>query len=870
MLRLENITKTYGTGNNRVQALRGVTLTFREHEFVSVLGPSGCGKTTLLNIIGGLDIYSSGSFTINGKPTEKFRASDWDTYRNHTVGFIFQSYNLIPHQSVLANVELALTLSGVNRTERRRRAADALRRVGLEDQMKKRPNQLSGGQMQRVAIARALVNDPDILLADEPTGALDSETSRQIMDILREISSDKLIIMVTHNPDLAEEYSSRIIRLLDGQVRDDTAPYTAEPEPMPTGKPPKKPSMSLRTAFGLSLNNLLTKKGRTLITAFAGSIGIIGIALILSLSSGFQNYINRVQEDTLSSYPITLEHSTVDMSSLMANMMGKRKQAETHEPGYIYSANIMSEMVNTLAAEVQENDLASFKAYMETRKEEIDGLCSAVAYSYTTPLNLYAEDTASGVTQVNPSQILQQLYGDSYASMMTSFQSGSTDVWKELLDNRELLESQYEVLAGRLPDEWNEAVLIVGRDLEVSDMTLYALGLKDPSELKKMMEAAAKGETYQTEVSVYSYEEILDTSFKLLPQSALYAKNESTGLWEDRSGDAVYMKQAVDAAETVHIVGILCPAENSNIRADSGRIGYLSSLMRHLIDSVDQSAAVTAQKESSDTDIFTGIDFDAGKDFHLTMDDVNAYIASRPSAEQMQIRAYIAPMSEEQVLAIFEKQLRPETTEATYEGNLALLGAVSPDDPSAILLYPKDFESKEALEQIIADYNDAMTAAGKEESVISYTDYIGILLSSVSDIINAISYVLIAFVAISLVVSSIMIGIITYISVLERTKEIGILRAIGASRRDIARVFNAETLLEGLAAGAIGIGVTLLLLIPVNLVIDALAGIGAVAALPWQGGVVLVCISMLLTFIAGLIPSRMAARKDPVVALRTE
>ncbi|MBQ3095836.1 MAG: ABC transporter ATP-binding protein/permease [Clostridia bacterium] len=871
MLRLENITKDYKTGDTVTPALRGVSITFRENEFVSVLGPSGCGKTTLLNIIGGLDIYTSGDFVINGKPTAKFAASDWDTYRNHTVGFVFQSYNLIPHQSVLQNVELALTLSGVGKAERRRRAVEALEKVGLGDQIKKRPNQLSGGQMQRVAIARALVNDPDILLADEPTGALDSETSVQIMEILRSIAKDKLIIMVTHNPELAEEYSSRIIRLLDGRVVSDSAPYAAEPEPLPTGKPPKKPSMSMRTALGLSLNNLMTKKGRTILTAFAGSIGIIGIALILSLSSGFQNYIDRVQKDTLSSYPIMIQKETVDLTSMMVSMMGNMETDETREPGRIYSTDVMSEMVNTLSQEVQTNDLEAFKAYIEKEETGMEELVSAISYTYSVPLNIYSSDTSKGALQVNPSQILKAMYGEQYEQMADAFSQSGANVWNELLENDALIESQYEVLAGRLPEAWNEVVLIIGRNFEISDMALYSLGLRDPAELEEMMAAAMKGEPYETEEVSFTYEEVLDITFRLLPKTSLYVYDETAKVWKDMSRDEVFLKAAVESAEVLRVVGLACPAENASISNTYGSIGYTAELTRHLIEAVNNSAVVKAQLDAPEKDIFTGIDFDAGKtEFVPTMADVQAYLATLPVAEQHKMQAYFSTMTEDQILALFAQNMKPETTDATYDGNLELLGYTDIEKPSGINIYPVDFESKEQIEEIITQYNNMVTDADEPEKVINYTDYIGLLLSSVSNIINAISYVLIAFVAISLVVSSIMIGIITYISVLERTKEIGILRAIGASRRDIARVFNAETMLEGLTSGAIGIGVTLLLLIPANLIIDALAGIGAIAALPWQGAVVLVIISIMLTLIAGLVPSRMAARKDPVEALRTE
>ena len=866
MLKLSNITKIYKTGDTVVAALNNINISFRDNEFVSVLGPSGCGKTTLLNIIGGLDRYESGDMDISGVSTKKYRDRDWDAYRNHTIGFVFQSYNLIPHQSVLKNVELSLTLSGISRTERRQRATEVLRRVGLGDQLNKKPNQMSGGQMQRVAIARALVNNPKILLADEPTGALDSETSVQIMELLKEIASDRLVIMVTHNPELANKYSTRIVNLLDGKITGDTNPYEPS-ENEDQSKKVKKPSMSWLTAFSLSLNNLLTKKARTILTAFAGSIGIIGIALILSLSNGVNAYINRVEEDTLSSYPITIEQSGTNIGDIISELMESNKPKDGRDENKIYSNNIMTDMMTSMINGSSANNLKLFKEYIESDKSNIKDYCSDIKYSYKTALNIYTPDGY----RVNPSNIFEELgFTRGNNPYMSSMSFNNTDVWQELLDNKELLKKQYKVLAGNMPQNSNEVVVIVDKNNQISDYTLYCLGLKDSEELKEMIKKAENGEKLEKPRDTsYTFDEILNLRFKVLLNTDYYKQNE-LGNWDDMSEDELYIHDMLEKSRELKVVGILKAESNSaSNTASSGSVGYLSSLMTELIAEINDSPIVKAQKEKSDTDIFTGFPFATDKEY--TMDDLNAYIATLPAVAQQQFNGYIASMraedmTDKQIVSKFENYLKAGQSSATYEDNCQKLGISDISDPSRISIYPKDFNSKESISDIIEEYNKGV----KEKDRINYTDYIGLMLSSVTTIINAISYILIAFVSISLVVSSIMIGIITYISVLERTKEIGILRAMGASKRDISNVFNAETMIIGLFAGGIGIGVTLLLLIPINAIIEMITGIAGLAVLPTIGGVVLVIISVFLTFIAGLIPSRIAAKKDPVIALRTE
>ena len=870
MLELKNITKDYVSGDSTVQALKGISIEFRKSEFVSILGQSGCGKTTLLNIIGGLDRYTSGDLVINGKSTKKFKDKDWDAYRNYSVGFVFQNYNLIPHQTVLSNVELALTISGVSREERKERAIKALEDVGLKEQIHKKPNQLSGGQMQRVAIARALVNNPDIILADEPTGALDTKTSVQIMEILKEISKDKLIVMVTHNPELAEKYSTRIVRILDGVITDDSKPFTEEDRKNEKDAKAKdgRTSMKFFTALRLSLNNLMTKKGRTLLTSFAGSIGIIGIALILSISNGVQNYINRVEEDTLSSYPVTIDESTVDISSMMEGFMGEAEEnAETHEDGKIYSRDIMNDMISTLSSKVSSNNLEALKNYIENENSTIKDNASAIKYNYNLNINLYKEDTSNGIVRVNPSTVMNAFgmedmmeaqesspMSSMFGSSMTTM--SNTDVWEEMLDNEELLHSQYDLVAGNWPTNYNEVVLIVNDNNEISDYTLYALGLKDQNELEEKWNKVQNGEEVEeSESTSYTYDELLDLSFKLVLNSDYYEKEN--GLWVDKSEDEDYMKELLNNCENINIVGIIKQNEQSVATGMSGGIGYTKDLKEYVINKTNEAEIVKEQKNNPDTNVFTGLAFPD--------EDSKTFDYSQLSDEQ---RAQLAMLSTEELAEIMETY--SNNANASYDGNLELLGAVDLDKPSSIRIYPKDFDAKDVITQEIDNYNQKQRDEGKEENVINYTDLIGIMMSSVSQIIDTISYVLIAFVAISLVVSSIMIGIITYISVLERTKEIGILRAIGASKKDISRVFNAETFIVGLIAGLLGIGVTVLLNIPITKIIYAVTGVSVTVSLPVAGGVILVLISMILTIIAGLIPARMASKKDPVEALRTE
>ena len=866
MLKLKNITKEYKSGDTTVKALKGIDIEFRNSEFVSILGQSGCGKTTLLNIIGGLDRYTSGDLIINGKSTKKFKDNNWDAYRNYSVGFVFQNYNLIPHQTVLSNVELALTLSGVSKEERRKRAIKALEDVGLKEQIHKKPNQMSGGQMQRVAIARALVNDPDIILADEPTGALDTKTSVQIMEILKNISKDKLIIMVTHNPELAEKYSSRVIKVLDGKVISDSNPYKEDEEKTEKKKAKTgKTSMNFFTALSLSLNNLMTKKGRTILTSFAGSIGIIGIALILSLSNGVQKYINRVQEDTLSSYPISIEESTVDMASMLEIMMDEGNDNLNHEEGKIYSKDIMNEMISTLSSKIQTNNLEEFKSYLDTEENEIKKNSNAIQYEYNLNLNLYKKDTSNGIVKVNPSTVMNSIgMGNMVEEQNSSpFASSSmmvsqTDVWEEMLDNKELIESQYDVLAGNLPTSYNEVALVVDENNQISDYTLYTLGLKDQKDLERKWEAVKKGEKVEADdQKVYTYDELLNLSFKLILNTDYYEK--SGNMWVNKSDDEEYMKNKIENAEDIKISCIIRKNEESVSTSLTGSmIGYTKQLKEHVINKINESEIVKEQKENKDINIFTGMKFPE-KNENTKFDYANL------TSEQ---KAYISKLSSEELAKVM--QSFSENQNATYEDNLETLGVVDLNKPSAIKIYATNFDAKELISNEIEKYNQKQRDEGKEENVINYTDMVGMMMKSVSVIVNMISYVLIAFVAISLIVSSIMIGIITYISVLERTKEIGILRAIGASKKDISRVFNAETFIIGFAAGLLGILITLILTIPINAIIKAIAGVSGIASLPFGGAIILVIISMVLTIIAGLIPSKMASKKDPVEALRTE
>lgn len=895
MLELNDIKKDYVSGSTTVSALKGINLRFRDCEFVSILGQSGCGKTTMLNIIGGLDKYTSGDLKINGVSTKNYKDRDWDFYRNNSIGFVFQSYNLIPHQTVLSNVELALTLSGVSKAERKKRAIEALEKVGLGEQIHKKPNQMSGGQMQRVAIARALVNNPDILLADEPTGALDTETSIQIMELLKEISKDRLIIMVTHNPELAKDYSTRIVRLLDGVITDDSDPYsledmeadirvkeaakvkTSEKKIKKSGKK-QKTSMSFFTALSLSFNNLMTKKTRMILTAFAGSIGIIGIAMILSISNGIQLYIDRVQRDTLSSYPITLQAEAIDISSMVSSMTGNSDSEEHEDKSKIYSNDIMGDMINTMVKEVKSNNLSEFKKYIENGSSDIKSYVSDIQYSYDVPLNIYMKDTSNGVEQLNPGTMFDSIYGEGATSASSSMSSGmgmgmfsNSSVWNQLLGNQQVLDEQYDVLAGHWPENFNEVVLVADKNNEVDDYTLYSLGLKDPEEVRTLFKKMMVGESYETEKDIsYTFDEILDTEFKLVMPTDMYKYNDVTGTWDDYSKDDKYMTNVVNNGTDIKVCGIIRPNDDAVSTSLSSGIGYTAKLTEYIIEEVKNSEIAKAQLADTSVDVFTGVPFDNDRNTEITMDDVNAYMATLSPEERAQMQAMTSGMSDDQILQLFSASLKARTTDATLDSNKSKLGITDLDTPSQIDIYATDFDSKEKVQNIIKDYNKLQQDDGKEENVINYTDYVGIMMSSVSTIINAISYVLIAFVAISLIVSSIMIGIITYISVLERTKEIGVLRSIGASKKDVSRIFNAETLIEGFVSGALGIVVTLLLCIPANALIKHLTDISNVAQLPVAGGVILIIISMFLTFIAGLIPAKLAAKKDPVVALRSE
>ena len=867
MLKLKNIKKTYVSGDEKVEALKGINIEFRKSEFVSILGQSGCGKTTLLNIIGGLDRYTSGDLIINGKSTKDFKDRDWDAYRNYSVGFVFQSYNLIGHQTVLSNVELALTISGVSRKERKQRAIKALEEVGLKEQIHKKPNQLSGGQMQRVAIARALVNNPDIILADEPTGALDTKTSVQVMEILKKISKDKLIIMVTHNPELAEKYSSRIIKILDGKITDDSDPIEHQKEEKQPDTKKRRTSMKFLTALRLSLNNLMTKKGRTILTSFAGSIGIIGIALILAISTGVQNYINKVEEDTLSSYPITIEESTVDMSSLMQSMSGENTDnAENKEEEKVYSADIMNDMITTLSNKKQSNNLKELKKYLDDGDNEITKNSNSIKYGYDLNINLYRANTDNEIVRVNPSTVMNAFgMGDmieaqnnsAMSSVFGSSMMTNTDICFEMLDNQQLLESQYDLVKGNWPKQYNEVVLVLKEDGRIDDYTLYSLGLKDQSELKDKWKAVENGEKLDEnqESTSYSYDDLLNLQFKLLLNSDYYQKQN--GLWVNKEDDDNYLKEKINNAETVKVVGIIKQNEQSAVSTSvTSGIGYTKQLKEYVVEKSNDAQIVKEQKENKDVNVFSGLKFPTDEDTS-TMENL--------TAEQ---RMAMSKLSSEEIAQMMETY--SANKDASYEKNLQKLGAVDIDTPTSISIYPKDFESKDKISSAIEEYNQKQRNDGKEENTISYTDIVGTMMKSVSQIINTISYVLIAFVAISLIVSSIMIGIITYISVLERTKEIGILRAIGASKKDISRVFNAETLIIGLISGLIGIGITVLLTLPINSMIYAVTGVKVVTAVPFKAGVVLVLISMFLTIIAGLIPAKIASKKDPVIALRTE
>ncbi len=1013
MLELKNIKKNYADGANEVRALRGINLKFRKSDFVSILGPSGCGKTTMLNIIGGLDQYTEGDLIIDGKSTKYFKNRDWDTYRNHSIGFVFQSYNLIPHQTVLQNVELALTLSGVSKKERRKRAKKALEQVGLGDQLKKRPSEMSGGQMQRVAIARALVNNPDIILADEPTGALDTETSVQVMEILKEVSKDRLVIMVTHNPELADKYSTRIIRMLDGEITSDSAPLTeeeitenikadnialAEKERVKE----KKPSMSFATAFGLSLKNLFTKKGRTTLTAFAGSIGIIGIALIFAVSQGMTSYINAIQEDTLSSYPLTLEATSVDITTLMQTFMGTVSDTgDEHDKDAVYSQSVILEMFNSLnSLETTENDLKSFKKHLEkeiaNEESNLNNALNGIQYTYDLDLLVYTKDIEGSIVHSDSEELLMEvikenmgmdmsgmlemsenspmgsLMGGGSSSMMSSMgpMGSSANLWTEMLSGKDgklvspVLENQYDVIYGSWPTEYDEIVVVVDENNEIDDLTLYALGLKTEEETNKVFNAVMDGEEVEVKQQKWSYEEICDMDFRVILNSNCYSHDEKTDLYTDLRETEAGLRYLYDNGLDLKISGIIRPSEQATSAMLSGTIGYTKELTEYVIEESKKSDAIKAQLDNPETDIFTGLPFKENtgnltdsekaeefKDYIDSLDEkgkADAYIKimSIPSEEELNkaveqtmgsmtredmeksmtevltqqmgmseadIEKYITDMSDDELNEIFEQmiteQIKMQTaqqvtqkmsamstaqlsgaldmampdytekqcaiyydeilefSESSYDKNLSELGYVNLDDPASVNLFASSFENKDVIEEAIESYNDSV----EELKQITYTDYVGIMMSSVTSIINAITYVLIAFVAISLIVSSIMIGVITLISVQERTKEIGILRAIGASKRNVSSMFNAETVIIGFTSGLLGVLITYILCIPINAIIFALTGIASLkAVLPVEVAIILVVISVLLTLISGIIPSRSAAKKDPVVALRTE
>lgn len=975
MLQLKNIVKQYGEGDNAVRALNGVSISFRENEFVSILGHSGCGKTTLLNIIGGLDHYTSGDLVINGISTKDYKDRDWDAYRNHTIGFIFQSYNLIPHQTVLANVELALTISGVSKSERRRRAIEALEKVGLGNQIHKKPNQMSGGQMQRVAIARALINNPDILLADEPTGALDSETSIQVMELLKEIAKDKLVIMVTHNPELAEQYSTRIVRIKDGLLTDDSDPFEPEQADAPVDAKKKRVSMSFLTAISLSLNNLLTKKGRTILTAFAGSIGIIGIALILSLSTGINDYINEIQEATLSSYPIQIFEEAADTAALMNAMMdnspNKSDDGEEAELDNVVHGNTaVYEIFNSLNSSAkQKNDMPAIKNFLDN-DETIQENASSVSYSYDIQMPIFTKDPSGKIVKSDFTETFQTSVGVDVTSsaassaMLSMTPMGNVQVWQEMLpgendsDVNEIIKNQYDLVYGSWPENYNDVVVILSSKNEIPDIVMYTLGFKDQEKLPEIMNAAMTGGIIDDYgITDWTFDEVMSKEYKLILPCEYYQKNESGVGYVDLTKTDTgleYIYSAEDIGTPLHICGFIRPNEDSTAAMLTGYIGYTKALTDYVIDTTNSSNIVSEQQNDESTDILSGDPFktddyvplsdeekaekaktyietlsvsDKANVFRFVMsqpsdDDMNAYadqflanvtreqieeqmagqyaeemgVESADSvksyirqmsddelfsfvrenvkeqyaqqyAEQVAATMSVTPLTDAQYAAIFDEYTPEQLSDRTYDDVMDILGKADFDEPSTINIYAKSFEEKDKISDRISEYNDSAA----EEDQIHYTDYVALLMSSITNIISGISYVLIAFVAISLVVSSIMIGIITYISVLERTREIGILRAIGASKHDVSTVFNAETLLVGLTSGLIGVAISALALIPINAIIFKLTNIeGLKAVLPIPAAVILVAISMVLTLIAGVIPSRVASKKDPVEALRTE
>ena len=853
MLELKNLLKVYTTGNFTQRALDQVSITFRNNEFVSILGPSGSGKTTLLNIVGGLDQYTDGDLLINGVSTKNYKDSDWDSYRNHQIGFVFQSYNLIEHQSVISNVELALALSGISKSERTRRAKEVLNKVGLIDHINKRPNQLSGGQMQRVAIARALINDPEILLADEPTGALDTETSLQIMLLLEEIAKDKLVIMVTHNAQLANKYSTRVVSLQDGRVTSDTNPVLDE-EGAHGVSGQSKTKMKLSTALGLSLNNLLTKKARTILTSFAGSIGIIGIALILSLSNGVQLYINNIEKDTLASYPISIMETSFDTTELVS-IMTPPKSVEDPDPDTIYPSLIVEDYINLIGEKSTFNNLSAFKEYIEDNQQSFDSLTQGIQYSYPLNLNIFKETTDGGYVQVEPNILLDDISTNTGQGRFNIGTMMNSSVITELLDDQSELDNQYDVMAGHWPTASNEVVLLADANNQIQDYALYSLGIIDREQLYENYDRIQQNLPVEpTNHPNFKTEDLIGTTFKVVLNTDIY---EQIGdAWVNKADDQEYMDQVISEARELTIVGVMKAKEDTISTATSSLLGYTSALTQDVINSVNEQEIVKEQLANPEINVLSGLPFPT-EDEPFSMDDLTPEQAAR-----------LASMSPEELAEVM--QVYQANATASYEGVLELLGVSDLDEPSMIQLYPANFEAKDELAEMINHYNTEQEAAGRSENVITYSDIIETMMKSVTQIINIITYILIAFVAVSLVVSSIMIGIITYISVLERTKEIGILRAIGASKRDISRVFNAETLIIGLFSGLFGIGVTLLLLIPINSIILSLTDVSNLASLPIEGGIILILISVVLTLVAGIIPSRMASKKDPVEALRSE
>ena len=860
MLQLKDIKKVYGgKKTEKVEALKGISIEFRKCEFVSILGQSGCGKTTLLNIIGGLDRYTSGDLIINGKSTKQFSDRDWDSYRNHSIGFVFQSYNLIQHQTILSNVEVALTLAGVSKKERRKRAIKALKDVGLGEKINKKPSELSGGQMQRVAIARALVGNPDILLADEPTGALDSATSVQIMDLLKEIAKDRLVIMVTHNPELAEKYSTRIINLLDGNIIGDSNPYNSIEEDIDKAKTEnkvfKKTSMNFSTALLLSFKNLLNKKGRTFLTSFAGSIGIIGIALILSLSTGMKEYVDKLQTESLAGSPISIDAQTTDLSAMMSAINSEVKDAQNaqEESGKIKSKDDITSGADNMM--IKRNNVAEFKKYYEEHKE-LNDYATDVQYSYG--LELYVYDNNYSKINPNPLDVVSDgsLTGSDYTP--TSF-------FDEIYNNNELINAQYEVVAGKLPEKYSEVVLILDQKCRIPDSLLYALNQRNRSEYRDIKNRLQKGQSVNIEQETYSYDDFLNKTFKVVLPSDFYVKD--SGKWKNKSDDVMHIKSIVEKGEEIKIVGIIKAKEDANI-SSVGVIGYKHELAEKIIKATNDSEIVKEQLENKEKDVITGRAFETDNMFdNLSSDDIKKILAEQANMPQDQIEMIMKSMNENDIKAMLSAQ-GGET--ATYENNLKKIGYIDLDSPTRIAIYPKDFENKKKVEDYIAKYNEEQKKMGNEDNVISYTDFVKMITNSMSSIINIITAVLVAFVAISLVVSSIMIAIITYISVLERTKEIGILRAIGASKRDVSRLFNAETFIEGFIAGTMGIVITLMINAIINIIIENMFKVKNIASLGIVPTVALIALSVGLTVFSGLIPSKSASKKDPVTALRSE